>query len=331
MMAEIQINEETNEVVGNQNNARVALLERMNDANDRERAEELMDVMDDGSTAEFVPAPLEAEEGDAVAEPGAEPAEEPGVEPVAEPVAAAPVQKIRIKVNGQEFDLTQEELIARAQKVTTADAYLAEAARIRREAEQRLAQSTTQTPAPVVETRSVDEERALVRAIQMGSEEEAIAALRKLNTPANPPLNPDDLARTVDERLTFKEAVSRFETTFSDITSDRLMLNLALQRDQELLARGDRRDYWERYNEIGTALREYKRSIGESYAQARAQAEPAAPVVDKQTRKAEAPSVPQASAKKSEAQRVEDDKEESAAEVIANMAKSRGGPQWARA
>lgn len=323
-MADILLNEETNEVEGNQNNARVAMLERMNDVLDASRADELRNVHDDDTTSEFVAEPVEGLEEETLS-PSVEETTPPVEEPA--PQVVAP-QTFRVRVNGRDIEMTQEEVLARASKVEAADVYLAEAARIRREAEQKFQQPTT--PQASAKEHPIEDERALIRAIQMGSEEEALAALRKLNQPTSPSFNVDDLARTVDERLTFKQSVERFKSEFSDIATDPNMLALALQRDKDLLAQGDHRGYWDRYEEIGKSLRNYKFSVVQSALTAMAPP-PATPQTDKQTRKAAAPSTPQASSKKSEAQRVEDDREESPAEVIANMAKSRGGPQWARA
>src|SRR5687768_16904219 len=79
--------------VGNQNDARVALLNQMADAIDPEPVEEAAPA---GVAAETVPEPVEA------------------AAVVAEVIA--PPRKLKIKVDGVEEELSEDELIAIAQK-----------------------------------------------------------------------------------------------------------------------------------------------------------------------------------------------------------------------
>ena len=80
--------------------------------------------------------------GDLQVEGHTEPESEPGPEPTAKTESPgelgqeepAPPRKFRIKVRGEERELTEDELIARAQKVESADDYLAESRRLLDEA-----------------------------------------------------------------------------------------------------------------------------------------------------------------------------------------------------
>jgi hypothetical protein len=323
-------NDLTGESIGSGNDARIKMLERINDQNDHLRAEDLADVNDAGLTEQFVPNPLEAETPEETVERDEQQAEydnQAGYEPPKEEPPVAPIPaKYNLKVNGKEIPLTLEEIFARAQKVEAADTYLAEASRIRKEAEQQ-----AQPPVPSQEDQDaaqLQKRRELVRAIQMGSEEEAMAAIAELQS--RPSITQADLTRTVDERLTFKEAVGKFQTEYQDILKDPMLHKLALQKDQELLQSGDKRDYWTRYDEIGTDLRKWKESL--------AGTPPPPPVVDpvptptsvKQTRKAAVPPPPKVSNTKAPAPVAEDDQEESPQAVIAAMQKQRGGPAWMR-
>jgi len=311
------------EAVGTGNDARVAMLGRINDANDGLRADELADINDDGTTSDYVAPDLTPSDDDGVtaaelARAEAEVADEPAA-PAAEP-------RYKIKVNGKELELSASELIARAQKVEAADQYLNEAAQLRRQAIEQVT-----PPVPSVEdarAKAVEDRRALVRAIQMGSEDEAMAALEQLqNAGRQPQLSQDDLARTVDERLTFKEAVSRFETEYKDILSDPELRAMALQKDQQALASGDKRAYWERYSAIGNEVRAWRDNIVKQSAPA-----PAVPA-SKQTAKADASrrAAPSSAATKSAAAAPAEESDESISDIIANIAKARGGPQWTRA
>ena len=179
-------------------------------------------------------------------------------------------------------------------------------------------------PSPEDATAKANEDRrALVRAIQMGTEDEAMEAIEKLQ--ARPSVSADDVARTVDERLTFNDAVSRFQKDYKDLADDPVLLNIVLQRDKELIAQGDKRSYWERYEDIGNSVRTWKEGLTKA-----ATPEPEKPVSDKQARKASASAVPQGAGTKAPAAVQDEDREETSAEIISKMAKSRGGPQWLR-
>lgn len=317
---QVEVNED-GEVVGTGNDARLKILSQINDQNDATLAEQgdLADVNDDGTTAPFTAKPLSDEEitqqelDRAAEEANLE--EEPEEQP-----------KHKIKVNGKELELTTEELVERAQKVTAADEYLKDAARKLREAEEKKTEITPTLPSKEDAAANVlEERRALVRAIQMGTEEEAMAAIEKLQGKTTPSVTADEVARTVDERLTFNDAVTRFQSEYKDLVEDPVLLNIVLSRDKELLAQGDKRTYWERYEEIGKSVREWKESLSKP-----ATPEPVKPSADKQTRKASAPTVPQGAGTKAPAAVDDEDREETTGEIISAMAKSRGGPQWLR-
>ena len=311
---------EQGDVVGTGNDERLAMLARINDANDTADADQYADVNDDGSTTPFVVANADG---------GREPLTDDAiVEPIVDHDAGPPVVEaaptFKIKVNGKEIELTQEQLIIRAQKVEAADTYLAEAARIKRDAETTRAQPPL--PDPDAVARAEDEERALVRAIQMGTEEEAMAAIRKLKT-VPPSLTADEISRTVDERLTFKEAARKFESEYQDLMQDNVLRKMVLQRDQELLTAGDTRSYWDRYQEIGNEMRSWRDGL----VKPAAAAEPKPAASDKQTRKAAVANVPKTASVKAPAPVDDDDKEESISDIIAAIAKRRGGAQWTHA
>ena len=314
----------TEEAVGSQNNDRLAMLDRISAQNDKDRVEEMVEIDDDGQVTKFVPSNVEQElttGDDEVAARELKRMEDEVAEPEEPSIAAMPV-KHTIKVNGKEVELTLEEIIARAQKVEAADSYLAEASRLRKEA---LQQAQPQVPSQEDrETAELDRRRALVRAIQMGSEEEAMAAIAELQP--KPSVMTADLAKTIDERLTFKEAVGKFQTEYKDILADPYMHKMALQRDQELMQQGDKRDYWTRYDEIGKELRAWRDGLVKTVAPVES------PPVEnvKQTRKSAAPAAPKLASVKAPPPTEEDDSEDNPSAVIAEIAKRRGGPQWMR-
>lgn len=311
------MNDETTdseEAVGTGNDDRIARLNAIADQTDSERADEFANVNDDGTTEPFTVEAQQTEEEQ----------EEEGVQAEAAPTdAEAPAKKYRLKVNGRELELTEEELIARAQKIEAADEYLRQAA----EAKRRLEQPPAADP-KVIQRHQDDEDLALVRAIQVGTEQEAVAALRKLreqSSSARPSLSRDDVSRTIDERLAFNTAIDRFSTEFNDVWTDPILKKLAFDRDAQLLKEGDTRSYWDRYEQIGGEIRSWRQSLTPA-------AKQDASMAERQERKAAAPKVPTATAsvKSKPAKAEEDDTDDSPSSVIAAMAQRRGGPQWMR-
>ena len=309
------------EAIGTSNDERVARLNAIADQADVDRAEELANVNDDGTTEPYTidqSATEQAEEED----------EQPAVEAAADEESSAPTaseKTYRIKVNGKELELTETQLIARAQKIEAADEYLRQAAEAKRRLEQ-----PAQPPAVdqnELQRRQDEEDRALVRAIQVGTEEEAAIALRKLREQlsARPSINRDDVSRTIDERLAFNNAIEKFSSEYADVWNDPILKKVALDRDAQLLKDGDRRPYWDRYASIGEEIRTWKQSIAQS-------AKPETTMAEKVERKASIPKAPAAVASaKSKPARVEEDEiDDSPTSVIAAMAQRRGGPQWMR-
>lgn len=332
--------------VGTGNNARVAMLEAINDRVDEERADQLADVNDDETTSEFVPGldagtkkelqrfAKEANQraGDEDGEDSSESGEDSGAaadavdtgEPAAAAAAALP-KLFKVRIAGVDRELTEEQLIERASKVESADVYLAEAARIRREAQNTQAQPSKDA-VPNVDTK--ERLRAHVRAIQMGTEEEAIEAFSnavKDFIPSAP--SADELLRTVDERLDFRTAVRKFQSEYDDVMSVPLFRDHVLRKDEQLMAAGDKRDPYSRWAALGEEVRAFRDGLKGPAASALAPA----PSVDKQNRKAAATPAPKPAGVRAGAPVQAEDREESTSEIIANMAKTRGGPQWARA
>lgn len=296
-----QNNDDGGEAVGSGNDARLALLNAINDQNDADRGEDYEDINDDGTTSKFVVRTADGETqeltDDAVHEEIIDHDEE-----------HEHVQLYPIKVNGVERMVTLEELTSRAQKIESADQYLAEAAKIRNSL-------VTQQPSQdVAGQHEDDDDLALARAIQMGNEDEAVAAIRRLKVKGP---SHDDLARTIDERLTFNEAINKFRTDFSDVTGDPHLNKMALDMDTQMIANGDKRPYYDRYAEIGTNIRGWVSKFKPEEK----------PVVDKLARKAAVASVPKVAAGKT-VSGLEDEKEESTSDIIAGIANKRGGPQW---
>lgn len=319
-------------IVGNGGDARLALLNKINDNNDGQRADELQDIGENDNLEDFKVQNADGSEEDLDNQQANTENEEDLANGFStENKEDQKNEKYKLKVNGQEVELTFEELVQRAQKVEAADRYLAEAARIRSDALNGNQQQEQSLSKQDDFNQGVDEDDlALARAIQMGDEEEAVAAIRKLRSTGP---SADDLAKTVDERLTFRDAFSRFQDEYKDIVSNPHLNKLAIDRDVELVRAGDTRSYWERYQSIGEEIRGVVKNIAETSGYAKpteedkAKQESQKNMQNRQERKEGARSAPtSAGAKTSNTQA--DEKEETVSDVISNMAKSRGGPQW---
>ena len=327
------------DAIGTGNDARVALLNSIGDQYDNIRAEDLADINDDGTTTQFVAPTLPEESEDPEVKAAREEAETEAARLAAEKAAAeAPptTQMITRKINGKDVTLPLEEWLIRAQKVESADEYLQDAARQRKELLR-----TEQPPAPVVPQGPTKEElaathlaemRQLARAIQMGTEEEAVAALAKMqNMSRAPTLTVEDVGRVADERLKFNTALNWFSGEYKDLMGNPQLYNMVIEREAALVASGDRRPYAERYKAVGEEIRTWRDDLIAS-AKPTPSAEIVTPVTSldaKRAAKAATPKPPSAaSAKAVTAPQEEED--ESASSVIAAMAKARGGPQWAR-
>src|SRR3974390_3341201 len=107
--------DENEDVVGNQNERQLSAREAIANKADALRADDLDDYLKDD----------EANQGEGEEE-----------EEVEEETRPAPEKKFKLKINGQDFELTEKELIERASKVSAADQYLAESKRAYEQAQQ---------------------------------------------------------------------------------------------------------------------------------------------------------------------------------------------------
>lgn len=318
------------DAIGTGNDARVAMLNSIGDSYDEIRSEDLADINDDGSTSEFKVQRPDGEEEDLAPEP---------VPPTPDPTEPAPsdtAQMITRKINGKMVTKPLEDWLVDASKVNAADEYLQDAARIRKEAARFSEPEPTPQPEPqrpdpqVVAAQDRAQRVKLARAIQMGTEEEAVAAIEELqNMSRAPTLSVDDVSRVADERLKFNTAINKFNEEFSDLVANPELHRMVLQADAELIRQGDKRPYGERYAEIGSSVRSWRDNLIKSVAPATPtpEAKQADDLANRRAAKAAAPKAPVTASKVAQ-QTVEEDGDEDASSVIAAMAKARGGPQW---
>ena len=224
-------------------------------------------------------------------------AEEPGGDEV-EPA------KVKIKVNGREIELTQEELIARAQKVESADRYLEDAKKSFKVATE--APPSHVDVEPKDDPASVDEARALARALQMGDEEEATKAVLRLRARPSE-VTPDVVASTVDNRIALRRQVETVEAEHKDLLSHKALGPIFRQKLAELGRASPETPLSDGYQQVAESIR----------ADFGAMLKPASTKLE---RKAAAPQVPAAGSRQSVPP--DEDAEVPVSETIRRMAEA---------
>jgi hypothetical protein len=232
-----------------------------------------------------------------------------------EPVVQAPT-KHKIKVGGKDVELTYEELLARAQKVEAADAYLAQEAAAFNQAQANINSNTSKPSQADVNDRVEEDYAEIARSLQMGTEEEAAAAIRKLVQ--RPSVRADDVVREVEQKMQFQKAAEQFQQEYDDILSDPMLRQLAISKDEQMTRKGDNRPYLDRYKEIGDELRGWKQSMTQNVQQETKS-------VQKQQRKANMNQVPTAALRNGYSRDTAGEQEENASDVIAQLAAARRG------
>ena len=173
----------------------------------------------------------------------------------------------------------------------------------------------------------------MVRAIQMGTEEEALTALDKLISMSARNQPAVDVGREVSERLRFEKAAEWFQTEYPDVVGDPQLMQMMLDKDAELVSSGDRREYKDRYADVGNEIRGWVTKLkggaqAQTPSQPLEQQSPAAGTKEERKASAASKAAPKVANTKAHIKVEGDEAPESHSEVIAAMAKARGGPQW---
>ncbi len=319
------------------NQSRLDRMSAIADGNDEHGAADMQDtdgnklVMKEEPTPEEREAAAAQEELDAqrfLAEQEAKTLQSQGAETVVEEAAPASEEKppeepgptdVKVVngvthyltiVNGKEKWLTLDQLRVAAQKVESADEYLASAAASVRNSS-RLAPSAEDEPSRVEE---VDLEKTLSSAV-MGDEE----AIKKLAAAikARPSAVTPDVLQQFDERWLFRRAAEWFEETYADELSDPFLKRLMFERDAELAKENPHQPYKQRLKQAGEEIRTWKQKMAGGNGPVRAVASP-----NKLDRKKTLVNVPSAAARQMPAE--DEEPEESVEDAIQKMAKARG-------
>ena len=217
--------------------------------------------------------------------------------------AAPEPEKHKIKVNGREMELTMDELIARASKVEAADEYLREAKEERRRVQE--VQPSVPDVAPV--GLSDDDARALARALQMGSEEEAAAAIKRL-APRPSGITPDVVAGVARSQIALDRARELAESRHKDLIQHPVVGKYFRQRLNQLAAENPDTPLLTGYDAVAEEMRKDFGSVLK-------------PVSPKLERKMQSPTPPSAGGRKPLPS--DDEGEENVSSVIDGFAKAR--------
>ena len=189
---------------------------------------------------------IEADETPIDNAPETEPEIEAAPEIIPEPA------KFRVKVDGVEMDVDQEELIRTYQKNAAADHRLEEATRILREAQVAAQTAVIQQPEPAIPEQDTNlrQEAAVVLAKMYDGDQDAAAeALVNLlnkkggDRPTQPvqPVDESQLTQRVLEQIAINQAFDKVKTDYPEILSSPRLENLAVMEIDQRVANGELR------------------------------------------------------------------------------------------
>jgi hypothetical protein len=219
-------------------------------------------------------------------------------------------KKYKLKINGQEVELTEAQVLERAQKVSSADEYLQTASKAL-EASKALALSQPDGSASVEED---DTEATLTSALQ--GDEEAIKkiALRLKAPPAT--VTPADVRSVVADQTRFTDALKWFQGEYKDLCSNPKVFEECQRRDAALAKAEPALPYRDRMARVGNEVRAWVKQLTGGHSPA-----PTPPRDDKLHRKASVANVPQAGGRQTV--REDEEEEEPTESVIDKMARAR--------
>lgn len=300
---------------------------------------EKRDMQTKGITDESTPEPP-AEKPQPAAEPASEletPAETPA-EPDATPPAtteATPLETIRVKVDGEEFDAPKAEVedyggikafqIAKAAEnrlkkanETVAKTQQTHAALVNWIQQQQQAQQPQLTPDQLIASK--------IDVIRYGTPEESAAALREVLEKSNPRIDQNALVQASTQIAVSKMqqslAVEKFKEEFVDVVSNPLVLKLASTLENERIAEmqkaGHSPDWSSFYKQLGNEVRNV---FGKPSQPAQTPTNGTPSQSEKEARKASIVTLPTASAR---AELPKESKPETRADTLNQMRQSRG-------
>ncbi len=164
-------------------------------------------------------------------------------------------RQYKLKVNGKEIWLTLSEIRERAGKVEAADEYLHAAAESARKA--------VALKADPEAGEDEEPDAALVEELNkalLGDPDSVKKLARRLS--ASPSRVTPDVMQAVDERLTFRDAVSWFEGEYKTELADPRLKQMIVQEDVRLRDENPTMAYRERLKKAGDNIRSWAKGLG---------------------------------------------------------------------
>ena len=243
-----------------------------------------------------------------------------------EPESVEP-KKVRVKVDGEEFEVPQEEIDAAGSvaiyqreraaenRLRKTNESLAETRRIQAQIAQWLEQNT---PKAIVET---DDQfiTARMESVRFGTPEESALAMKEILGRTNKPVDANLITTVAINRIREDAGIDVFKKEFSDIVSSPLLLKLASTLENEKKQQLKQVPDWnEFYRSIGNEIRSVVGRQNQTFAK---QADGNTSQPDKEERKSSIVNLPTAA---SRAAVPEAQKPETREDVLNEMRKARG-------
>ncbi len=213
----------------------------------------------------------------------------PEVEPEKPAEAEAPAvteEEVEvIKVDGQEQKVPKSKIYEAGkralQKETAADQRLEEATRLFKEAQALHTKLNTESPvaSPEKKAPQIDAE-SLADKLQYGNKTDAAEAIREIVEATGRSqqqvatqtqnLSPEQLSsyvsQAVAERMAFQTAMDRFQQPpdqggYADLWNEPVLRDLVMKKEAELREKGDKRPYWEVFQEAGNSVRDWTKKL----------------------------------------------------------------------
>lgn len=241
-------------------------------------------------------------------------------------------QTVKVKVDGEEKELSLDEVVRGYQKDATASRRLEEAANLRKQAEQEWAavqaeKAKLEKPqaAPVVEPPSSNEAaKRIYESLLMGDEEEGVKAITELLSTGRQPAIPmeqvaDQAAERARYQIEYSLAEKKFLGDFQDIAKDPDLKQLAMNFLGQTVHTSS--TYDEAFAKAGDATRDWLKSKAESMGFT--YTPPQDVRLEKIERKQQLDTPRAANAR---TPRPKEEREPTAEEIIADMRRKRGLP-----
>lgn len=255
--------------------------------------------------------------------PPTEPEEKP-----AEPAAPPQPELVKVKVDGEEFDVPKAEVdeaggVKLYQLQRAAENRLKKANEALAEAKRTLAESAK--PREPEKPKETDEQfiASRVDAIRFGTPEESAAALKEILARTNKPIDQSVIVEQAINKFNHDQAVREFDKEFAEIVTNPLLLKLTVTLRNERIGQLQGPVDWSNfYRTIGNEVRSVLGKPSQP-ASAPVTGGTPSPGSDKEARKASIVNLPTAAAR---AELPKGDKPETREDILNEMRRARGQP-----